>query len=269
MSILTAPTLYCGSNAYQTMTEKNLYDHLKTNPVCFEVLKNCNVKPYYDFDWEWINNDVVSKEQCTAFISKYIKSTYKHRGIKVEYKNMKIAHRWIDGKTGGTKLSLHFILNDAGTYHSGLDFYNFKDEKEHFIATFEKLYACKIDEVFKVGDYLFDQSVYKARECQQKFGLVLSRKVYDGEAFEPINRKGQPADISEDYSEYFITDNRPVEVTGPVTKATQNIEKIPQKNLRRMTMKDIKAKSLIDEYMYHNMLQPTLNDIIVMMNEIK
>jgi len=60
-----------------------------------------------------------------------------------------------------------------------------------------------------------------------------------------------------------------VEVTGPVTKATQNIEKIPQKNLRRMTMKDIKAKSLIDEYMYHNMLQPTLNDIIVMMNEIK
>jgi len=100
------------------------------------------------------------------------------------------SNRWIDGKTGGTKLSLHFILNDAGTYHSGLDFYNFKDEKEHFIATFEKLYACKIDEVFKVGDYLFDQSVYKARECQQKFGLVLSRKVYDGEAFEPINRKG-------------------------------------------------------------------------------
>ena len=52
--------------------------------------------------------------------------------------------RWIPLASGNTKLCLHFIVNDAGSYASGLDFYHFCDNKQDFIAEFERDFKCNM-----------------------------------------------------------------------------------------------------------------------------
>jgi len=198
--------------------------------------------------------------------------------------------RWIrlesGSGSGNTKLSLHFIVNDAGSYASGLDFYHFRDNKKDFIAEFEENFKCNINDVFVVGKDLFDQSVYKGRAQQQKFGLVMSRKEPGGDIFEPIDYACNPIDISDDYERYYVTDLSGDDVREPFCEQAlvpaakpAKLEKVTAKTAAQKTVtvankvqrvpKGMKAGTVVDGVYYTNHPSPTLETVYKLMNEIK
>ena len=108
-----------------------------------------------------------------------------------------------------------WIPLSSGNTASSLDFYQFRDKEQDFIAEFERDFKCNINDVFVVGKDLFDQSVYKERAQQQKFGLVMSRKEPGGDIFELIDDDCNPIDISYDYERYYVTDLSGDDVSKP------------------------------------------------------
>ena len=274
MSITIASTLR--TNNYISKAPDALYSHLESNPVAFEIIHNCNVKPYYDFDWQWIENKYATKEQCTQFIHGYIEYHYTALELGCDIAMMR---RWIrlesGSGSGNTKLSLHFIVNDAGSYASGLDFYHFRDNKKDFIAEFEENFKCNINDVFVVGKDLFDQSVYKGRAQQQKFGLVMSRKEVGGDIFEPIDYDCNPIDVSGDYERYYVTDLSGDDVREPFCEQAlvpaskpakpAKLEKVTEKKTAAQKTVTVAAKKYVSKFP-----RPTSLEMVCgMMTEIK
>ena len=104
-----------------------------------------------------------------------------------------------------------------------------------------------VNDVFVVGKDIFDQSVYKGRAQQQKFGLVMSRKEVGGDIFEPIDYDCNPIDIPDDYMRYYVTDLSGNDVSTPFCEQALVPAAKPAKpaKLEKVTQKKTAAQKTV------------------------